>query len=270
MKNRNRQTQLVADSPTSAEQDPSLGPQASVPNDTAAPEPTTNGTTPPQEPEHDAGPSLAGIPAPQAALSPLEERLRRLEEALSQAPDPKQIESRIADRVAERLSEHKPIPVAQIAPTPPAAPQTGTTVTIPTSMLLNVGKHLLNTTASLAKTNAVPGTPGTPEHQETALMSGIRRTYWFFDLLTELRAMWCMYTDPRYRMSWAGRLVPIGLAAFILTSGLWFPGSSITLFGTFIDKIADVIPALILYKWLSYEARRYRETAPDLPPELRL
>ena len=53
----------------------------------------------------------------------------------------------------------------------------------------------------------------------------MRRTYLFFETLTELRAMWCMYTDPRYRMSWVGRLVPLGLALFILVSAFLVPGA---------------------------------------------
>ena len=40
--------------------------------------------------------------------------------------------------------------------------------------------------------------------------------------------------------------------------------------GMIIDKAADLILAYFLFKLLSHEARRYRETAPDLPPSLRL
>jgi hypothetical protein len=232
---KNRNTQLAPDAPAQADHEPNHSAQ----------EPAKSDAT---------------------ASMPLEERLRRLEAALAQAPDPGQIESRIAERVTERLSQHRPIPVAQIAPVP--APPTQGTVTIPSGVLLNVGKQLLNTTAGIAK--AATTTTSGPHEQESAAMHGIRRTFWFFDTLTELRAMWCMFTDPRYSMSWAGRLVPIGLLVFLLTSSFLVPGAQLTGIGTVIDKVADIIPAYILYKWLSFEARRYRETAPDLPPELRL
>jgi hypothetical protein len=202
----------------------------------------------------------SAMPAP--AVSPLEERLRRLEDALAQVADPKQIENRIAERVAERLASERPIPVAQIAPAPaPQAPS----VNIPAGMILDVGKRLFTTTAGMANRAT-----STPEHSESAVMNGVRRTVLFFDMLTEARAIWCMYTDPRYKMSWAGRLVPLALALFLLTSAFLVPGAQLSVVGTFIDKLADLIPAFIFFKLLSYEARRYRETAPDLPPDLRL
>jgi hypothetical protein len=204
-----------------------------------------------------------GHPAAQDALPPLEERLRRLEDALARVPDPRQIENRIAERVAERLTSERTIPVAQILQAPPTAGQ-GPNVTIPAGMILDVGKRLFTTTAAMA--NAAPRS----EHQESAAMNGVRRTFLFFDMLTEARAIWCMYTDPRYKMSWAGRMVPLGLAVFLLTSAFLIPGAQLTGIGTIIDKLADLIPAFILFKLLTYEARRYRETAPDLPPDLRL
>ena len=128
------------------------------------------------------------------------------------------------------------IPVAQVAPGQFAG------------LFSNVGKGLLNSTAEMAKAAAGP------DRHESSLLGGMRRTYLFFETLTELRAMWCMYTDPRYRMSWVGRLVPLGLALFILVSAFLVPGSQLVVAGTFIDKIADVIPAYILFKLLTYEA----------------
>jgi hypothetical protein len=206
--------------------------------------------------------AATGNPTAQDDVPPLEERLRRLEDALAQVPDPRQFEHRIAERVAERLSNARTIPVAQIVPAPSSAQ--GPSVNLPAGMILDVGKRLFTTTASMA--NAAPR----PEHQESAVMNGVRRTFLFFDMLTEARAIWCMYTDPRYKMSWAGRMVPLGLAVFLLTSAFLIPGAQLTGIGTIIDKLADLIPAFILFKLLTYEARRYRETAPDLPPDLRL
>jgi hypothetical protein len=204
--------------------------------------------------------SAPAMPAPSATIAPLEERLRRLEESLAQIADPKQIESRIAQRVSERLAGERPIPVAQIAP----ALSQGLNVTLPAGLMLDMGKRILTSTAGANRP------AGQTEHAESALSSGVRRTILFFDMLTEARAIWCMFTDPRYRMSWAGRLVPLALALFLLTSAFLVPGAQIPIFGTIIDKLIDLVPAFILFKLLSYEARRYRETAPDLPPDLRL
>ena len=81
--------------------------------------------------------------------------------------------------------------------------------------------------------------------------------------------MYCMFFDPRYRLSWLGRLAPAALIALIFSSWLWAPFAGLTGVGWIVVKIADVILAFILFKLLSYESRRYRETAPDLPPSLR-
>jgi hypothetical protein len=223
-------------------------------------EPATTGRVGSLPPFHNAG--ACGIPAPSAALSPLEERLRRLEDALAQVADPKQIESRITQRVTERLTTERSVPMAQIAPAPLSSQ--GPHVNLPAGVFLDVGRRILTTTAGVARSAA------SPEQAESALSSGVRRTILFFDMLTEARAIWCMFTDPRYKMSWAGRLVPMALAVFLLMSAFLVPGAQIVVFGTIIDKIADLIPAFVLFKLLSYEARRYRETAPDLPPDLRL
>ena len=207
--------------------------------------------------------AASGIPAPSAAVAPLEERLRRLEESIAQIADPKQIESRIAQRVSERLAGERPIPVAQIAP----VPSQGLNVALPAGpagLMLDVGKRMLNSAAAVSRPVAQQ------EHAESAVSSGVRRTILFFDMLTEARAIWCMFTDPRYRMSWAGRLAPLALAFFLLTSAFLVPGAQIPIFGTIIDKLIDLVPAFIFFKLLSYEAHRYRATAPDLPPDLRL
>ena len=55
-----------------------------------------------------------------------------------------------------------------------------------------------------------------------------------------------------------------------VTSSLWVPGATLAGVGYVINKIADLLIGFVLFKVLGYEARRYRETAPDLPPTLRL
>ena len=83
--------------------------------------------------------------------------------------------------------------------------------------------------------------------------------------------MYWMFFDPRYHLSWAARLAPLGFVALIFTSYYWTPGTSLPFFvGTVVEKLCDLILAYFLFKLLSYESRRYRETAPDLPHSLRL
>ncbi len=120
-----------------------------------------------------------------------------------------------------------------------------------------------------------PSTPARSTHSPSGLPSmlpgGVRQTWLLFDALAELRAMYWMFFDPRYHLSWTARLAPLLILLLILTSYYWTPGTILPFFiGAFIEKMCDLILAYFLFKLLSYEARRYRETAPDLPPSLRL
>jgi hypothetical protein len=184
------------------------------------------------------------LPGPEAAPSPLEERVRRLEDELAQLRNGKGLEVRVAVPF-----EHPPpvaVPVAR-----PAATSTA-------GMLLDAGKRLLGAAAT-----AVKKAP-----------AEVKRAALFWEAVAEARAILRMYLDPRYRLSWLGRLVPPVLVLLIVTSGWWVPGSSVPVFGTFfhplLDKGIDLLLAFVLFKVLGHEARRYRETAPDLPPSLRL
>jgi hypothetical protein len=182
------------------------------------------------------------LPAPEATLSPLEERVRRLENELAQLRNGKGPEVRVAVALAQPAA----VPVAR-----PAATSTA-------GMLLDAGKRLLGAAAT-----AVKQAP-----------AEVKRAALFWEAVAEGRAIVRMYLDPRYRLSWLGRLVPPALVLLILTSGWWVPGGSVPVFGTvfhpLLDKGIDLLLAFGLFKVLGYEARRYRETAPDLPPTLRL
>jgi len=100
----------------------------------------------------------------------------------------------------------------------------------------------------------------------------LKRPWLIFDAYAEARAMVRMYVDPRYRLTWTTRVVPAVLLALILTSWIWVPLTSILpgFLSTLLVKTVDLVLAFFAYKILSREARRYRETSPDLPPALRL
>jgi hypothetical protein len=95
---------------------------------------------------------------------------------------------------------------------------------------------------------------------------------WFWivrEVVAELQAMFYMYVDPRYRLSWIGRIVPAVLLAAFLTSG-WWVGWLPCGVGTLLHKPIELVLCYGMFKTLGHEARRYRETAPDLPQGLRL
>jgi hypothetical protein len=185
------------------------------------------------------------VPAHEPALLPLEQRVRRLEDAIAQLQDLQGIQTRVAGR----------------APGPAPRAQPATPARSSAELLLNVGKHLLGAAAAPAAPPAPQPPPAPPP------LSGRARGVWLLrDTVAEVRAILRMFVDPRYRMSWAGRIVAVGLVVAFVFSSWWVPGTSIPL----VNKAVDLVLAFVLFKVLGYEARRYRETAPDLPPTLRL
>lgn len=180
------------------------------------------------------------------AYETLEQRLRRLEDALAGLQDTRPIE----DRVVERISRTKPL-------TPPPAP-------VPPGPLVDAGRSLLPSPFSLFTGAAAP----------TQTQYEPPRTWLLFDLYSEARAMFYMFVDPRYRMSWEGRVLPPILLGLIVFSWVWVPGAVI-LNGTsmwlavLLIKTVDLLLALVMYKVMSREAARYRAAAADLPPYLR-
>jgi hypothetical protein len=173
----------------------------------------------------------------------LEERIRRLEDALAELRGLQGVPG-----ASTRDAGH----IQREPPPPDTAPRT--------SALARLGKRIL---AEAAIPSGPVTTPG-------AAPESPRRSRLWFDALAELRAMYRMFVDPRYRLSLTGRVVPLVLLVAMATSYIWVPGTSIYALGRLLDKVVDLVLAYVLFKVLGREARRYRETAPDLPPWLRL
>lgn len=88
------------------------------------------------------------------------------------------------------------------------------------------------------------------------------------EMLSEFRAMIRMYLDFRYSLSWTTRvMVPSLIVALILN---WWIVGSIVLVGWLVSKVMEIVLLYALFKVLSREATRYRQTSPDIPPSLRL
>jgi hypothetical protein len=176
------------------------------------------------------------LPPPDPGL--LEQRLRRLEDSLAQLQDLRQLEDRVTERLTRRLT---PPPGGNIMDAPPRP--------LPNPAVLS---HPTNVYADPAY---------------ATLGHGL-----LLDMLAEARAMVRMFVDPRYNLGWFARLVPLVLIVAIVTSLIWIPGIHLMpdWIAQVVSKIVDLILAYFLFKILIREARRYRETAPDLPPSLRL
>jgi hypothetical protein len=183
----------------------------------------------------------ASLPPEQGVtLTPLELRIRRLEDALAQLQELR------AGQVASSGAD----PAAPTGPDEPAAQVT-------TDKIWSFGQRAFRTPIQTAKNFAA-----------SAKRPGL---LWLLsDAWTDVRAIYRLFTDPRYSPSWTGRIGAPVLLIMILTSWWWVPFTSLSVIGHLIDKSVDLVLAFILFKLLGYEARRYRETAPDLPTSLRL
>jgi len=192
-----------------------------------------------------------GFAAPEAILFPLEERIRKLEVELAELKDTRQLESRVAARVSDHIA-------AELAPAAGTAPNAG---------LSEIGKRLL-------------GAIGPPPPRTLSPRPAGKRPGWLLlELLAEARVILRMYLDPRYRMTWVGRVIPIVMlvgflgADSVIALVLPIVGAlllKIAVVGFLLIKVVELVFAYVLFKVLTQEARRYREISPDLPASLRL
>ncbi|HXG12892.1 MAG TPA: hypothetical protein VNK04_24255 [Gemmataceae bacterium] len=214
---------------------------------------------------------------PPAAAKPptdglsLEERVRRLEDAVAHWEDTQDLEERLVRRVLEHVR--------------PASPKLGS-VRQTTALMLDVGRQLLpvavealqartaeaETQAAPAAVQAVPAEARAAPTEAPPAPTAERRPWLIVDLYTDLRTLGRMLRDPLYRTVWLSRgFLPLGLTAAILTSGIWLylvPGFALlpgVVAGPVI-KVVDLFLAFVLCKVLQREIRRYREAAPDPAP----
>jgi hypothetical protein len=188
-------------------------------------------------------------------VASLEQRVRRLEDAVATMQDTRQLE----ERVVERLTRQAPV----ATPAAVAAPNSS-------GLLLEASRRLLPAAVDVIQAEA----RSADAQARHANPQATRPAWLLVDTYAEVRAMFYMYVDPRYRMTWTGRVVPLVLLAAVLTSMFWFPflGAAYQVspfVGILLMKPIDLVLAFFLFRILGREARRYRETAPDLPPAIR-
>jgi hypothetical protein len=181
-------------------------------------------------------------------LGALEQRVRRLEDAVASMQDTRQMEDRVAERVTERVTRKATHIPRESAP-----------------LLVDATRRMLPAALDLVRSqDSGPRTPPVaPANAE------LRKPWLLSDLYSELRAIWRMFVDPRYRLSLIGRFVPAALLFLILTSWYWLPFASLLYdlsrtVATLYVKVADLVLAYLLSKVLVRESRRYRETFPEL------
>jgi hypothetical protein len=176
---------------------------------------------------------------PENGYPALEQRVRRLEDAVAALQDTCPLEERIAERVSRRLKRRSPDGLQD------------------SGGVLNAGRQLLPAAVELVRTKAA-GAEGS---------GGWARSWLLFDVYAELQTIVRMFLDRRYQPTWPARVIPLAVLLLILTSWVWLPVPSIlgTTILSLLDKLVDLALAFGAFKILSREARRYRELVTDLP-----
>jgi hypothetical protein len=81
-----------------------------------------------------------------------------------------------------------------------------------------------------------------------------------FNILIDARLMLLMFFDKRFTLAWTTHLAVWVIIPAILTSGWWFPAAYFPYLGTFLDKFFDLLLGFCVYRAVSRDLRRYRET----------
>lgn len=233
-------------------------------------------------------PSLAltdGTESPgRASLQELEERIRKLEAQYAVLQDTKVIEERVVQRINNRL--RRKAPVTEIreaaslkeaeAPLPPPLEEPA----MPVARALTAEEPAPAPLARpmevpVAKVATAPVAPlSSPNIQVPAAVQSrfawLLTTVWIFETLNEVRAMVRMFGDPRYRMGWLNRLIPVVFLGLFIFSDweslkMFFPWNALPMVGWIINKLLLLILGYISFKILFREVRRYQETIPDAP-----
>jgi hypothetical protein len=172
----------------------------------------------------------------------LEQRVRRLEDAVALLQDTRQVEERVLQRVATRVGTKADGTFRESA-----------------KVLVSAGRQLLPAALDMLQPT------GTPDVQ-ASVSTRDRRRWLVLDLYAEAQAVVRMFVDARYRpyLTWTARIVPLAVFAFILGSQWVMPWNLIPLVGPLIDKTVCLILAFVGFRVLSRESRRYREMLPNL------
>lgn len=176
---------------------------------------------------------------PTQSMHVVEERLRRLEDAVAALQERRPVDSALCEP-------------AGLTPAPPPAPdgEAGRNV------LLDTGARLLPLAVSMLHR---PPIATVAPAQWAAATPRQRRPWLLFDTLDELRLIVHMFSDKRYRVGWVTILVPLFVFFLMIASSMSIGGLPVV--GSTLDKVVDLLLSFFVYKVLTREAHRYREAA---------
>lgn len=169
----------------------------------------------------------------------LEARVARLEDVVASLQDTHHLEERVTERLSAQLSSSSRRKNSNATP----------------NIILEAGRQLLPAALQTVReqTDQADVASGRPLQHHPWLL---------FDAFAEARAMFRMYFDSRYRVSWIARITPLlGCIMLVLS---WFLISGIWLVGPIVDKVFDLVLAFVVYKVLHREVQSYRFAIADL------
>ncbi len=187
-------------------------------------------------------PSISAEP-PEPLSSSLEARVARLEDVVASLQDTHHLEERVTERLSAQLASSR---------------KNGGSSP---SIILEAGRQLLPAALQTVRqqTNQGDQAAGPPLQHYPWLL---------FDAIAEARAIFRMYFDSSYRVSWVARVTPIVGGIMLVLSWLIFNNlpliSSLPLIGHILEISFDLALAFVAYKVLHREVQSYRFAIADL------
>ncbi len=177
----------------------------------------------------------AELPAAELAA-----RVARLEDVVASLQDTHALEDRVTERLSTKLMAR-------------ARRKNGAS-----NLIVEAGRQLLPAAIQTVQEQTIQA-----DAAAAAAGPALQHHPWlFFDAIAEARAIFRMYFDRRYRVSWIARMTPLlGCILLVLS---WLLISGIWLIGPIVDKVFDLALAFVVYKVLHREVQSYRFAIADL------
>jgi hypothetical protein len=177
-------------------------------------------------------------PASTETVEAVEQRVRRLEDAVAALQDTQLMEDRVVERIVQRV-DHVTLPRHESR-----------------GLIVEAGRMLPAKTIEASPADGL-ASADSPSGVEAVAVAA-RSTWLLMEVFRDFRAIVRMFTDYRYRMTWTARIVLVVAISVAVLSWFLLSGNFLGV-GTAIDRVVLVVVVVVIYKVLSREVERYRE-----------